>query len=139
MPLRAPRAADNSHCGANVRDPAILSLLARRRNFGRHDATINRRRQRSRGLFRLRPVTFRYRQDPQGIRQYGLIAEEVVNVFPELVTRGSDGAVESVQYHELVPMLLNELQRQQRELGELRAQNRRLRATLVEQTAALDH
>jgi hypothetical protein len=41
----------------------------------------------------------------------GLIAE-VVNVFPELVTRGSDGAVESVQYHELVPMLLNELQRQ---------------------------
>lgn len=87
----------------------------------------------------MRPVTFRYRQDPQGIRQYGLIAEEVVNVFPELVTRGSDGAVESVQYHELVPMLLNELQRQQRELGELRAQNRRLRATLVEQTAALDH
>ena len=60
----------------------------------------------------MRPVTFRYRQDPQGIRQYGLIAEEVVNVFRELVTRGSDGAVESVQYHELVPMLLNELQRQ---------------------------
>ena len=100
------RSADNSHCGAHVRDPAILSLLARRRNLGRHDATINRRRQRSRGLFRLRPVTFRYKQDPQRIRQYGLIAEDVANVFPELVTRGGDGAVESVQYHELLPMLL---------------------------------
>ena len=48
----------------------------------------------------------------------------MVKVYPELVTRGSDGTVESVQYHELVPILLNELQRQQRELGELRAQNK---------------
>jgi hypothetical protein len=39
-------AADDSHGGAHVRDPAILSLLARRRNLGRHDATFGRRRQR---------------------------------------------------------------------------------------------
>jgi hypothetical protein len=36
------------------------------------------------------------------------VPAQVVNVFPELVTRGSDGAVESVQYHERVPMLLND-------------------------------
>jgi Chaperone of endosialidase len=64
----------------------------------------------------LRPVTFRYKQDPEGLRQYGLIAEEVARG-----TRGSDGSVESVQYDELVPMLLNELQRQGQELGELKA------------------
>jgi Chaperone of endosialidase len=92
---------------------------------------------RSRGLFQLRPVIFRYKQDPQGVRQYGLIAEEVAKVYPELVTWRSDGAAESVQYHELIPMVLNELQRQQRELGELKAQNERLQAALVRQTAAL--
>jgi hypothetical protein len=43
---------------------------------------------RSRGLFELRPVTLRYRQDPRFVRQYGLIAEEVAKVYPELVTRG---------------------------------------------------
>ena len=49
------------------------------------------------------------------------IAEEVTKVYPELVTRGPDGKVASVQYHELIPMLLNELQRQQREFQELKA------------------
>ena len=75
----------------------------------------------SQGLLQLRPVTFRYKQDPQGTRQYGLIAEEVGKVYPELVTRGPDGKIASVQYHELIPMLLNELQRQQREFQELSA------------------
>ena len=77
--------------------------------------------ERSQGLLQLRPVTFRYKQDPQATRQYGLIAEEVAKVYPELVTRGPDGKVASVQYHELIPMLLNELQRQQREFRELKA------------------
>ena len=51
---------------------------------------------------------------------------------PELVTTGSGGAVESVQYHELVPMLLNELQRQGQELRELRARTAALAARLVQ-------
>jgi Chaperone of endosialidase len=91
----------------------------------------------SRGLLKLRPVTFRYKQDPQGARQYGLTAEEVAKVYPELVTRGTDGELESVQYHKLIPMLLNELQRQQQqievqsqEIAELSVQNTSLRAML---------
>jgi small-conductance mechanosensitive channel len=92
---------------------------------------------RSRKLLALRPVTFRYKQDPQRTRQYGLIAEEVAKIYPALVTRRSDGRVESVQYHELIAMLLNELQRQQRELGELKAQNGALQGTLLEQMATL--
>jgi len=93
-------------------------------------------RESSQGLYQLRPVTFRYKHDPQQ-RQYGLIAEEVARVYPELVTKGADGKVESVQYHELVPMLLNEVQHQQQELGELKARNARLQAALVQQNAAL--
>jgi hypothetical protein len=63
-------------------------------------------------LMKLRPVTFRYRDDPHGIRQYGLIAEEVERVYPELVTYGADGKVETVRYSMLTSMLLNELQKQ---------------------------
>ena len=91
----------------------------------------------SQGLFQLRPVTFRYKQDGQGQRQYGLIAEEVAKVHPELVVRGATGAVETVQYHELIPMLLNEVQHQQQQLVELKTKNVRLQAALVQQNAAV--
>ena len=72
----------------------------------------------SRGLLQLRPVIFRYKHDAQGERQYGLIAEEVAKVYPELVTRGATGDVEAVRYHEVIPMLLNEVQHQQRQLAD---------------------
>jgi hypothetical protein len=79
----------------------------------------------------------RYKHDPQGQRQYGLIAEKVAKVYPELVTTGADGKVESVQYHELIPMLLNEVQHQRQEIVELQAQNERLQAALAQQNAAV--
>ncbi len=65
-------------------------------------------------LMKLRPVTFRYKSDQQGVRQYGLIAEEVDHVYPELVFHDADGKVESVRYSMLTSMLLNELQKQTR-------------------------
>jgi hypothetical protein len=68
----------------------------------------------SRRLFELRPVTFRYREpadDGTKSLEYGLIAEEVAQVYPDLVAYGADGHIETVRYHKLTPMLLNELQR----------------------------
>jgi hypothetical protein len=82
-------------------------------------------------------VTFRYTQDPQGERRYGLIAEEVATVYPALITRGATGEVESVRYEALIPLLLNELQHQQRQVAELQAQNERLQ-TLAEQLQQRD-
>ena len=61
------------------------------------------------------PVTFAYRDDAPGATDYGLIAGEVAAVYPELVTRTATGEVQTVRYHELIPMLLNELQRQRHE------------------------
>jgi hypothetical protein len=65
-------------------------------------------------LLQLRPVTFRYKQpdaaDEQPI-QYGLIAEEVAEVFPELVVPNEDGQPETVAYHLLPALLLNEVQK----------------------------
>jgi hypothetical protein len=53
------------------------------------------------GLLKLRPVTFRYRAQPEGRTQFGLIAEEVEKVMPELVVCASSGEVETVLYHEM--------------------------------------
>jgi hypothetical protein len=69
----------------------------------------------SSGLLRLRPVTFRYRQpfaDGSKPIEYGLIAEEVAEVYPDLVAHSADGKIESVKYQVLDSMLLNELQKQ---------------------------
>ena len=74
----------------------------------------------SSGLLKLRPVTFRYQQPyPDGSQplDYGLIAEEVAEVYPGLVARGPDGQIETVQYHKLIPMLLNEVQKLEKEHG----------------------
>jgi len=66
-------------------------------------------------LQQLRPVTFHLKTDPHGTLQYGLIAEEVAKVYPELVIRDDSGRIDGVRYDELAPMLLNEMQRQEKE------------------------
>ena len=65
-------------------------------------------------LGQLRPVTFHYKTDPKSVMQYGLIAEEVDKVYPELVIRDDSGKIQGIHYEELAPMLLNEVQKQQR-------------------------
>jgi hypothetical protein len=81
----------------------------------------------------LRPVTFKYRDDEQGATQYGLIAEEVARIYPDLVVRDAQGRIDGVRYEELAPMLLNELQKQRKALA---AQAQEL-AELKRQVAAL--
>jgi len=81
----------------------------------------------SAGLMKLRPVSFRYKNDSTGTLQYGLVAEEVEQVYPELVTRGPVGKAQSVRYLELTALLLNELQKQTRENNQLSRENRELR------------
>jgi hypothetical protein len=69
-------------------------------------------------LLKLRPVTFRYKTDPKSIQQYGLIAEEVDKVYPELVIRNDKGQIQGVRYEELAPMLLSEMQKQQQKIAD---------------------
>jgi hypothetical protein len=90
----------------------------------RFKAEIHDMGEASSGALRLRPVTFRYQEAlAAGSRtlEYGLIAEEVAEVQPDLVGYSRTGEVTTVQYHKLVPMLLNELQKQHRQLAELKA------------------
>jgi len=72
-------------------------------------------------LIQLRPVSFRYRDAFDGAVkpiEYGLIAEEVADVYPDLVVHSPDGQIETVQYHKVNAMLLNEVQQQHQRLGE---------------------
>ena len=88
----------------------------------------------SSGLMKLRPVTYRYQQPYAGGSKpidYGLIAEEVEEVYPGLVTHLADGQVETVQYHKINAMLLNEVQKQHRMLEEQRSEIELLKARLA--------
>ena len=67
-------------------------------------------------LKQLRPVSFHLKTDPTGPVQYGLIAEQVATVYPELVIRDDAGKIQGVRYEELAPMLLNEVQKQERKI-----------------------
>jgi hypothetical protein len=68
----------------------------------------------------LRPVSFHLKAEPKGAVQYGLIAEEVAKVYPELVTRDDSGKIDGVRYDELAPMLLNEVQQQAATIRDLK-------------------
>jgi hypothetical protein len=68
-------------------------------------------------LWQLRPVTFKYKTDATGAVQYGLVAEEVATVYPELVIRDQNGRIDGLHYEELAPMLLNEMQKEHAQMA----------------------
>jgi hypothetical protein len=64
------------------------------------------------------------------VPKYGLIAEEVAEVYPDLVARSADGQIETVKYQVLGPMLLNEVQRQERRIADQEEVIRRQQAAI---------
>ena len=77
----------------------------------------------SEAILALKPVTFRYKQelDPDGVLQFGLVAEEVDKVSPDLVIRDPDGKVNTVRYEAVNAMLLNEFLKAHRKMQEQEA------------------
>ena len=75
----------------------------------------------SESIFALKPVTFHYKSDKTNTLQFGLIAEEVANVNPELVLPDKEGKPMSVRYEQVNAMLLNEFLKEHRKVQELEA------------------
>ena len=73
----------------------------------------------SEAILALKPVTFRYKQelDPEGIPQFGLVAEQVEKVNPDLVARDDKGKLYTVRYEAVNAMLLNEFLKEHRQGG----------------------
>ena len=86
----------------------------------------------SEAIFALKPVTFRYKKriDPQGISQFGLVAEEVEAVNPDLVVRDKEGKVNTVRYEAVNAMLLNEFLKEHREVEQQKATIADLRSAM---------
>jgi hypothetical protein len=92
-------------------------------------------------LMALRPVSFRYKRgDVEGPNplEYGLIAEQVARLYPNLVAYGRDGKPLTVLYQELPALLLAQAQRQQIQIERQRLQNKALRAQNRHQQAQID-
>ena len=101
----------------------------------------------SEALLALKPVTFRYKKgiDPKGIPQFGLIAEEVEAINPDLVVRDKEGKVNTVRYEAVNAMLLNEFLKEhkafveeQDKVKKLEAGFAGLLATVKEQAAQIE-
>jgi hypothetical protein len=77
----------------------------------------------SEAILALKPVTFRYKQelDPEGIPQFGLVAEEVEKVNPDLVARDEQGKPYTVRYEAVNAMLLNEFLKEHQTVQELKS------------------
>src|SRR5262249_41813864 len=93
-------------------------------------------------LFGLKPVTFRYAKDidPAGMSQFGLVAEEVEKVNPDLIVRDKGGKPYSVRYDQVNAMLLNEflkehrtVEAQQKKVNEQEKTMSELKSTLAQQ------
>ena len=100
----------------------------------------------SEAIHALKPVTFRYKKelDPEGIPQFGLVAEDVAKVNPDLVARDEEGKPYTVRYEAVNAMLLNEFlkehrkgEQQDRKIEELEATVAKLQSALKEQAAQI--
>ena len=93
--------------------------------------------QASEAILALKPVTFHYKSDHTARPQFGLIAEEVAGVNPDLVVRDKNGEIYTVRYDQVNAMLLNEFLKEHRKVQDLEKGMVALTAQLKEQAAQI--
>src|SRR2546421_28990 len=91
-------------------------------------------------LLALRPVTFKYKPDvdPKGVSQFGLVAEDVEKLNPDLVARDADGKAYTVRYEAVNAMLLNEFLKEHRTVQEQKATIAELKHNFAEQQKQIE-
>ena len=90
-------------------------------------------------LFALKPVTFRYKKEIDRSRalSFGLIAEEVAHISPDLITRDEEGQPQTVRYEAINAMLLNEFLKEHKRVQEQQAMAARQQKQIEALTAVL--
>ena len=93
----------------------------------------------SEAILSLEPVTFRYKKemDPEGTPQFGLVAEDVEKVNPDLVARDDEGKPYTVRYEAVNAMLLNEFLKQHGKLGHQEVTSAQQERKIQEQAATI--
>ena len=92
----------------------------------------------SEAILALNPVTFHYKSDKLGTPQFGLIAEEVAKVDPDLVVRDEKGEIYTVRYEAVNAMLLNEFLKEHGKVEEQQATIAQMKATAVQQQKQIE-
>ena len=87
----------------------------------------------SKAVLGLKPVTFRYKDDNANAPQFGLIAEQVEQVSPDLVLRNAKGEITSVRYDAVNAMLLNEFLKEHKKVEEQQTILTQLKTMVVQQ------
>jgi uncharacterized coiled-coil protein SlyX len=93
--------------------------------------------QASEAILALKPVAFHYKSDKTGTPQFGLIAEEVAEVNPDLVVRDKNGQIYTVRYDAVNAMLLNEFLKEHRKVQEQDATITQVKSTIAKQEATI--
>ena len=101
-----------------VSNTGQLGTVSSSRRFKKQIKSMD---QASESVLALKPVTFRYKTDKTSTPQFGLVAEDVAAVNPDLVVRDENGKIYSVRYDAVNAMLLNEFLREHRKVLQLEA------------------
>jgi uncharacterized coiled-coil protein SlyX len=113
----------------------VLGFLPSSKRFKHHIQPMDKA---SEVLLALKPVTFKYNSDKNGKTQYGLIAEEVAAVAPDLVFRDKNGDVETVRFEQVGAMLLNEFLKEHKKVEQQQATIAELKSTVAQQQKGMD-
>jgi hypothetical protein len=92
----------------------------------------------SEAILALKPVTFHYKHDNTGTPQFGLIAEEVARVNPDLVVRDKNGEIYTVRYDAVNAMLLNEFLKEHKKVEQQQANIAELTSTVAQQQKGME-
>ena len=140
------RSAVNGGGTGTVRIYLATGLLGHETSSRRYKTNISPIGKASEAIFALKPVTYQYKKeiDPSQSPAFGLIAEQVAEVNPNLVAHNSEGQPETVQYEMVNAMLLNEFlkehrknEKQEARIAELTAEVATLFTTVKEQAAQI--
>jgi septal ring factor EnvC (AmiA/AmiB activator) len=104
---------------------------------GRFKKEIKPMDQTSEAILGLKPVTFHYKGDSKSTPQFGLIAEDVEKVNPDLVARDAKGQIYTVRYDAVNAMLLNEFLKEHRKVEEQQATVTQVKSTAAKQDATI--
>src|SRR5262249_22174123 len=112
---------------------SVTGQLGTMSSSGRFKKDIKPMNESSDVILSLKPVTFHYKNDQNDTAQFGLIAEDVAHVNPDLVVRDADGKIYTVRYDAVNAMLLNEFLKEHKKVEELEATVAELKSTVADQ------
>jgi hypothetical protein len=92
----------------------------------------------SESILALKPVKFQYKSDTKGTPQFGLIAEEVAEVNPDLVVRDKNGEIYTVRYDAVNTMLLNEFLKEHKKVEDYHREAQKQEATIAKQQKQIE-